>query len=69
MDLHYGGEGWAWVREELGRLIPEKHLLRDAWLGEGSEVVDGKCLLRMKLDGLYRDVSTCPAHSVSVPVN
>ncbi|KAL1917748.1 uncharacterized protein VTP21DRAFT_3582 [Calcarisporiella thermophila] len=53
VDLHYNGIGWRLVREKMTTLIPHDHPLFRAWLQ--SEFVPGKALMRMKLDGLYRD--------------
>lgn len=55
LNLHYSGIGWEIVRKHLKRIIPQEHLLRNLWLKQ--ELVEGKCFLRMKCEGLYRDVT------------
>jgi siderophore synthetase component len=62
LGLHYSGEAWGIVRRHLEREITKQgengRWLYDFWLREGASEVEGKCLLRMKLVGSYRDVST-----------
>lgn len=58
LGLHRNG-GWAIVREELNKVINQ------STVGPGKELLDYlskdqvhlKCFLKMKLEGLYRDVS------------
>ncbi len=57
MGMHYNGVGWEMLRRHLKDLIPADHALYKAWLDPSSSVVDGKCLMRMRLQGSYRDVS------------
>lgn len=58
LGLHRNG-GWAIVREELNRVInasavgPRQELLNYL----SKDQVHLKCFLKMKLEGLYRDVS------------
>lgn len=58
LGLHRNG-GWAIVREELNKVInestvgPRKELLEYL----SKDQVHLKCFLKMKLEGLYRDVS------------
>lgn len=58
LGLHRNG-GWAIVREELSKVIndspvgPRKELLEYL----SKDQVHLKCFLKMKLEGLYRDVS------------
>lgn len=58
LGLHRNG-GWAIVREELNEVInatavgPRKELLEYL----SKDQVHLKCFLKMKLEGLYRDVS------------
>ncbi|KAJ1959638.1 hypothetical protein GGI12_004237 [Dipsacomyces acuminosporus] len=51
LNLHYRGDGWAVVREEFEKRVPESHPLRTAWY---QETFDLKCFVVMKLSGLYR---------------
>ncbi|KAL1917589.1 uncharacterized protein VTP21DRAFT_3982 [Calcarisporiella thermophila] len=53
LQLHADGIGWQIVREEFIQQVPRQHPLFNAWLNE--EYVLGKCLIRMKFDGLSRD--------------
>lgn len=61
LGLHYDGRGWEIVRREIERNVGRDTWLWKVWMeGEGGrqvESVQGKCLLRMKMQGLYRDVS------------
>ncbi|KAJ1933903.1 hypothetical protein FBU59_005873, partial [Linderina macrospora] len=52
LELHYQGNGWAVVREEFEKRVPEHHPLRDTWYQDSFDL---KCFITMKLDGLYRD--------------
>jgi hypothetical protein len=56
LDLHYDGSGWTVFRRNLEVVVPRGSWLWKAWLGEDVRSVEGKCLMRMKLAGLYRDV-------------
>ncbi|KAI8993577.1 IucC family-domain-containing protein [Pilobolus umbonatus] len=55
LDLHYDGSGWDIVRGHMKRLIPKDHVMWPMFME--AEKVPGKCLVRMKIDELYRDVS------------
>lgn len=55
LNLHYNGIGWQITRENLIKIIPKGHLLWNLWLRK--ETAEGKCFLRMKCEGLFRDVS------------
>jgi len=57
LGFHHDGRGWKIVREALEARIPKDSKLWSAWLDPKKETVMGKCLLRMKLTGVYRDVS------------
>lgn len=61
LDLHYNGAGWEIVRNKMSELIPKDHVMWPMFMGH--EKVPGKCLVRMKIDELYRDVSSCFAAS------
>lgn len=58
LGKHYDGSGWDMLRRHLEEIIPIDHGLYKAWLDPStSSVVSGKCLMRMRLQGSYRDVS------------
>lgn len=57
LGFHHNGRGWELVRESLEARVPRDCSLWDAWLDPRRITVMGKCFLRMKLEGLYRDVS------------
>ena len=57
LRLHSDGSAWAVVREHLSREIPRGSWLWSAWMDDAVRSVSGKCLVRMKLEGLYREVS------------
>ena len=57
LGLHYDGTGWALLRKHLEAKIPQDSWLWEVWMRDDARSVSGKCLLRMKLAGLYRDVS------------
>ena len=66
LGLHYSGDAWSVVRAHLEREITRQgengRWLYNFWMREGVSEVEGKCLLRMKLVGSYRDVSTFFPH-------
>lgn len=64
MGLHYDGRGYAMLRRHLGAIIPADHGLWKIWLGEEGRLVSGKCLMRMRLQSLYRDVSAQSSRSI-----
>ena len=53
LDLHYNGVGWEIVRNRMVELIPKEHPMWPTFMDH--EKVPGKCLVRMKIDELYRD--------------
>ncbi|KAI0321792.1 IucC family-domain-containing protein [Amylostereum chailletii] len=55
LGLHYNGVGWEIVRGHLETQVPRDSWLWKVWMDEGAMSVSGKCLVRMKLAGLYRD--------------
>ncbi|KAI0031193.1 IucC family-domain-containing protein [Vararia minispora EC-137] len=55
LDVHYNGAGWAAFRRNLQAVVPRDSWLWSAWMADGAKSVSGKCLVRMKLAGLYRD--------------
>ena len=57
LRLHSDGSAWSAVREHLTREIPRGSWLWSAWMDDTVRSLPGKCLLRMKLVGVYREVS------------
>ncbi|KAJ3986708.1 IucC family-domain-containing protein [Lentinula detonsa] len=55
LGMHYDGSGWEILRRHLTEIIPADHGLYKAWLDPSSSEVSGKCLMRMRLQGSYRD--------------
>ena len=55
LGMHHNGRGWEMVRHYFNELVPKDDPMY-AYFMEQSKV-SGKCLISMKLDGLYRDVS------------
>lgn len=55
LNLHYNGVGWDIVRKRVSELVPKDHVMYPMFLEDDK--VPGKCLVRMKIDELYRDVS------------
>ncbi|GAA5796125.1 IucC family-domain-containing protein [Helicostylum pulchrum] len=53
LGLHYNGIGWNLVHERLSELIPNDHVMWPMFMDR--EKVPGKCMVRMKIDELYRD--------------
>ncbi|KAI9480956.1 MAG: IucC family-domain-containing protein [Benjaminiella poitrasii] len=53
LGLHYNGVGWEMVRNHMSELIPRDHVMWPMFME--AEKVPGKCLVRMKIDELYRD--------------
>jgi len=47
LDVHYSGEGWGIIREELEDLLPTDSEIRRTWLGSQTSY---KCQLTMKLE-------------------
>ena len=65
LRLHHDGSAWKTVRAHLIREIPRDSWLWYAWMDEDSvdKSLPGKCLLRMKLEGVYREVNYVPPPS------
>ncbi|KAJ4479333.1 IucC family-domain-containing protein [Lentinula aciculospora] len=55
LGMHHDGSGWEILRHHLKEIIPVDHGLYKAWLDPSRSVVSGKCLMRMRLQGSYRD--------------
>ena len=70
LRLHSDGSAWSAVRTHLTWEIPRGSWLWAAWMDESVRSVSGKCLVRMKLEGVYREVScfsfVCPSGSRSL---
>ena len=64
LRLHGDGSAWGVVREHLTREIPRGSWLWSAWMDDAVRSVSGKCLVRMKLEGVYREVG----HLISDPI-
>ncbi|CAO3639591.1 unnamed protein product [Cunninghamella blakesleeana] len=58
LDLHYDGRGWAMVRKHLTNLIPKDHHMWKSFMEDDK--VPGKCMVRMKIEELYRDYIYSP---------
>ncbi|KAF8581292.1 hypothetical protein K439DRAFT_1414494 [Ramaria rubella] len=54
LGLHYDGTGWGVLRRRLREHVPRGHELARVWWGPGTEEVDGKCFVRMRMEGMYR---------------
>lgn len=54
LDLHYNGKGWQIVRDNLCRIVPIDSGLYHFFTKPRVEL---KCFVKMKMQGLYRDVS------------
>jgi hypothetical protein len=57
LRLHSDGSAWSAVRTHLTREIPRGSWLWATWMDDSVRSVQGKCLVRMKLEGVYREVS------------
>jgi Ferric iron reductase FhuF-like transporter len=57
LGLHHNGVGWELLRRHMNAVIPIDHELRTLWLSPQSPTVESKCLMRMRLQDSYRDVS------------
>jgi siderophore synthetase component len=55
LRLHADGSAWSVVRAHLSREIPRGSWLWAAWMDAAVQSVPGKCLVRMKLEGVYRE--------------
>ncbi|KAF7722628.1 hypothetical protein EC973_002900 [Apophysomyces ossiformis] len=53
LDLHYDGTGWAIVKGYMTGMIPKEHALWSVFME--NKKFHAKCLVRMKIDELYRD--------------
>jgi hypothetical protein len=55
LHLHHNGIGWDIVRKHFKQIVPQDHLLYKRFLEHDK--FNYKCFMKMKFDGLYRDVS------------
>lgn len=55
LRLHADGSAWEVVRAHLAREIPCESWLWSAWMDPDAKSLPGKCLVRMKLEGVYRE--------------
>ncbi|KAK1219366.1 hypothetical protein PQX77_017890 [Marasmius sp. AFHP31] len=55
LGMHDNGIGWQMLRKHLAAVIPPSHGLYTTFLGPRNDFLPGKCLMRMKLQGVYRD--------------
>lgn len=55
LGLHHNGRGWDMVRKHFTALVPKDHSMYAYFMEQDK--VPGKCLVRMKIQELYRDVS------------
>ncbi|CDS10223.1 hypothetical protein LRAMOSA02899 [Lichtheimia ramosa] len=53
LDLHHNGRGWELVRKRFKQVVPEDDPMYTYFMEQRK--VPGKCLMRMKLNELYRD--------------
>ncbi|KAF8896586.1 IucC family-domain-containing protein [Infundibulicybe gibba] len=60
LGMHSNGRGWEMLRAHMRSVIPESHGLRSAWLKEDSSEVPAKCLLRMRMQDMYREMVFSP---------
>ncbi|KAL0573574.1 hypothetical protein V5O48_008388 [Marasmius crinis-equi] len=55
LDMHHNGVGWEMLRKHLTAVIPPSHGLHATFMDPVNDLLPGKCLMRMKLQGVYRD--------------
>ncbi|KAH9063923.1 hypothetical protein EDB87DRAFT_1701063 [Lactarius vividus] len=55
LRLHADGSAWSLVRTHLSREIPRGSWLWSMWMDATVKSLPGKCLVRMKLEGVYRE--------------
>ncbi|KAI7869191.1 hypothetical protein BDF14DRAFT_1785851 [Spinellus fusiger] len=62
LGMHYDGRGWAILRGYMAKMIPRDHSMWPVFME--TKKVPGKCLMRMKIEELYRDYIYCPVPNV-----
>ncbi|KAI8148450.1 IucC family-domain-containing protein [Fennellomyces sp. T-0311] len=62
LGMHHNGRGWAMVRTYFAELVPRDHPMYKFFMEQ--EYINGKCLMRMKLEELYRDYIYSPVPNV-----
>ncbi|KAJ7593412.1 IucC family-domain-containing protein [Mycena floridula] len=60
LGMHYDGSGYVLLRKHLAAIIPVEHRVHREWMTSESTTVSGKCLMRMRLQGVYRDMVYSP---------
>ncbi|KAI9316815.1 IucC family-domain-containing protein [Dichotomocladium elegans] len=53
LDMHHNGRGWQMVRTHFKKLVPKDHAMYHYFMEKKK--MPGKCLVRMKIQELYRD--------------
>ncbi|KAI9272746.1 IucC family-domain-containing protein [Phascolomyces articulosus] len=53
LGMHHNARGWEMVRHHFNKLVPKDDPMYAYFMEQKK--VSGKCLISMKLDGLYRD--------------
>ncbi|KAJ7116428.1 IucC family-domain-containing protein [Mycena epipterygia] len=51
LGMHYNGRGWEMLQGHLANVIPADHGLWKSWME--TDTVAGKCLMRMRLQGVH----------------
>ncbi|KAI8384841.1 IucC family-domain-containing protein [Radiomyces spectabilis] len=62
LDLHYNGKGWELLRTHMAAMVPKDHPMWAVFMD--STKVPGKCMVRMKIEELYRDYIYSPVPNV-----
>jgi siderophore synthetase component len=57
LGLHANGIGWDILRKHMSTVVPTAHPLWKLWLSPESKLVESKCLMRMRMQDSYRNVS------------
>ena len=55
LGMHHNGRGWEMVRKHFVAMVPKGHSMYKFFMEQDK--VPGKCMIRMKIEELYRDVS------------
>ncbi|KAG2216433.1 hypothetical protein INT45_002314 [Circinella minor] len=58
LDMHHNGRGWEMVRKHFVAMVPKDHSMYKFFMEK--EKVPGKCMIRMKIEELYRDYIYSP---------
>ena len=57
LGLHANGIGWDILRKHMSTVVPNAHPLWKLWMSPESRLVESKCLMRMRMQDSYRNVS------------